>query len=185
MNIAEFFQQSEGKWFSQRTTHDLTTNQSASGKSDLWVEVLTPDDAALASLCQQAGADAATVDVAVRVRWQGEFGNEAKAESGSTLLVAIASPSSNTDGTLLCQDGSPGAPLVKTHYSIGLDEALTLTTQQEGVFAEERIWYASPALRFRTSTIKHTDGFSTASFCSEIRMGGAKPAASQQATAQA
>lgn len=183
MTITEFFQQSEGKWSSQRTTHDLATKQSIGGKSDLWIDLLSTNEPTVVSLCQQAGADLATVQTAFRVRWEGQFGT--KAEKGSTLMVAIAAPGSTTEGTLLSQPSKPGAALIQTHYSLGEDEALTLVTEQDSVHAEERIWYASPSLRFRTSTIKQADGFSMASFCSEIRMGGAKPAPSQQATAQA
>jgi len=55
---------------------------------------------------------------------------------------------------------------------MGDDDALTLMGESETLYSEERLWFASPNLRLRTSTIKQLDGFSTASFCSEIRMGG-------------
>jgi hypothetical protein len=189
MNIAEFFQQSAGKWFSQRTTHDLATPQSTSGKSDLWVDLLTSDDPAVVALCHQAGVEAASVQGAVRIRWTGELGKEEVKQSGSTLMVAIAPTASSSTGTLLSQDslppGADPAAIVQAHYSLGADEVLTLTSQHGAMEAEERIWYASPGLRFRTSTVKFADGFSAASFCSEIRMGGVPTSSNQQTAAQA
>jgi hypothetical protein len=61
-------------------------------------------------------------------------------------------------------------------FAIGEDEALTLTTQHGETSSEERLWFASPNLRLRTSILKEANGFSATSFCSEIRMGVTKPA---------
>ena len=74
-------------------------------------------------------------------------------------------------------------PLVAGRYKIGSDDALTLTTEYETTWYEERLWFASPNLRMRVSVVKRIGGFSTASFTSEIRMGGSQPTAkTSQAT---
>lgn len=58
-------------------------------------------------------------------------------------------------------------------YKMGDDQALTLITEYETMWSEERLWFASPNLRMRVGVLKRFGGFSMASFTSEIRMGGA------------
>jgi hypothetical protein len=53
------------------------------------------------------------------------------------------------------------------------DDVLTLTTQTPAGTVQERLWFANPNLRMRTSLFKVGDQEQMASFCSEIRMGGA------------
>jgi hypothetical protein len=54
------------------------------------------------------------------------------------------------------------------------------------MYSEERLWFASPNLRLRTSILKRFGGFSMASLSSEIRMGvGAAPKQEEDATASA
>ena len=62
-------------------------------------------------------------------------------------------------------------------YKMGSDDALTLTTEYETMWSEERLWFASPNLRMRVGILKRFGGFSMASFTSEIRMGGTSAAA--------
>jgi hypothetical protein len=69
---------------------------------------------------------------------------------------------------------------VAGRYRVGEDGALTLITEYETMSTEERLWFASPNLRMRTSILKRFGGFSMASFCSEIRMGVTKPATENQ-----
>jgi hypothetical protein len=57
------------------------------------------------------------------------------------------------------------------------DESLLLVTEMEGLYVEERMWFAAPNLRLRTSLMRSVDGsFETSSFYSEIRMGIKPPA---------
>ncbi|MFM7615570.1 MAG: phycobiliprotein lyase, partial [Synechococcales cyanobacterium] len=42
-------------------------------------------------------------------------------------------------------------------------------------FSEERIWFASPNLRLRSTLVKTTDNTSLVSFASEIRLGVPQP----------
>jgi len=54
MEIVNFFEKLAGRWFSQRTTHALSTQQSKAGKSDLEIEFLPPEADAVQQLYQQA-----------------------------------------------------------------------------------------------------------------------------------
>jgi hypothetical protein len=169
MDIKEFFQQSAGKWFSQRSSHQLASKQSEGGRSTLMMESLEPTDPVVVQLCQQQQIDPAQALCSLSISWDGTIEPGSTKKVGSTVLVAIA------DGRLL-QGTKTGQAIGVGRYALGNDEALTLITEQDSLHAEERLWFASPNLRLRTSVIKSPNGFSTASFCSEIRMGATPPA---------
>jgi CpeS-like protein len=172
MDITEFFQQSAGKWVSQRTSHHPAFKQPEGGRSDFYIEALSSDDPAVVQLCQEHGVDAALAVCGVATRWEGVMEQNKGKRSGTSLMVAIADSRQPNQGRLL-RPQSEAAQLVTGRYVMGDDDALTLIGESENLYSEERLWFASPNLRLRTSTIKQADGFSTASFCSEIRMGGA------------
>lgn len=171
MDIKEFFQQSSGKWLSQRTSHHLANQKSESGKSNLVIETLSKDDPIVVKLCQAHHLDAAEAVCGVQVSWDGTMDSEQKKQTGATLFVLVADPEHPEQGKLLRPIGDAEQPAIG-RYVMGRDEALTLITEHPALYSEERIWFASPNLRLRTSTLKRADGFSVATFCSEIRMGG-------------
>jgi hypothetical protein len=175
MDIVEFFQISSGKWFSQQTSHHLATKQSEVGKSDLQIEWLDKTDPDVVHLSHRSNLDSSQALCGVRVSWSGRDG-KGENSTGSTLLVPIADPDTPNQGILLRQVVHVDQPPLAGRYVLGSDEALTLITEYETLYSEERLWFASPNLRFRTSILKQQDGFCSASFFSEIRMGGAKPA---------
>jgi hypothetical protein len=176
MDITEFFQQSAGKWVSQRTSHHPAFKQPEGGRSDFYIEALPADDPAVVQLCQEHGVDAALAVCGVRTRWDGVMEQNKGKRVGTALLVAIADSSQPNQGRLLRPNSEANQTevneIITGRYVMGDDDALTLVAESATLYAEERLWFASPNLRLRTSTLKQADGFSTASFCSEIRMGG-------------
>ncbi|HLO48020.1 MAG TPA: phycobiliprotein lyase [Kamptonema sp.] len=184
MDIIEFFEQSAGKWFSQRTLHNLTSGQLQAGKSELKIEILPPSDPAAIELCSEhAIAPTSAALTGVRITWNGSADNNQK--DGSTVIVFVPNSDNPKTGKLL-QSRSGGVPKnrlgklpagIAGSYTISDDDVLTLITQTEEFDAEERLWYLMPNLRVRTSVVKRSSGMTIASFCSEIRMGVTKPAA--------
>jgi CpeS-like protein len=174
MDITEFFQQSAGKWLSQRTNHHPAFEQPESGRSDFYIETLAADDPAVVELCQMQGVDAASALLGVRTRWDGTMEQNKGKRSGSALLVAIAGDTPHAGRLLFPKNGADAE--LAGRFVMGEDQALTLIAESATLYSEERLWFESPNFRLRTSSLKRSDGFSTASFCSEIRMGGAPPA---------
>lgn len=179
MDIVEFFQLSSGKWFSQRSSHHLTVQQTESGKSDFQVELLAKTDPEVIKLCEQYEIDPALALCGARVIGD-ESAARGKEHAGSTVLVPIANPNQAHAGTLLCKVGKAEV-LVAGRYVEGNDEVLTLITENETMYAEERLWFANPNFRLRTSLLKQSGGFSMASFCTEIRKGVVSPPAETKA----
>ncbi len=177
MDIQEFFEQSAGKWFSQRTSHHLAFKQAENGKSNITIEMLSADDSEVAKLCQQYNIDPRLALCGARVTWDGmmEWDGEGDADKeqhkGSTVLVPVPDPDKPNEGQLLREMGYAEKAPVAGRYIMGSDDALTLITDYETMYSEERLWFASPNLRLRTSILKRFGGFSMASLSSEIRMG--------------
>jgi len=171
MDVKEFFQLSAGKWFSQRTSHHLAFKQSESGKSDLKIDMLPADDPEVIKLCQQYDIALESTWGRARVTWDGTMEWDEEKHAGSSVLVPIPDLNNPNEGKLLRDVGYAEKAEVAGRYIIGSDDAMTLITEYETMYSEERIWFASPNLRLRTSILKRFGGFSMASFCSEIRMG--------------
>jgi hypothetical protein len=184
MDIREFFEQSCGKWFSQRTSQHLSFNQSEWGKSDLWIELLPADDQDLIQLCEQENLNLGPTLWGVRVTWEGFVGQDPAKQHGKTVLIPVANREDSNQGKMLRKTLSPDAALATGDYLLA-EDVLTMSTNYEGMTAEERLWFASPNLRLRTSVLRRQDSFSSTSFCSEIRLGDANakpPAPSTSAT---
>jgi hypothetical protein len=173
MDIVEFFQLSNGKWFSQRS--NLAAKNSPGGRSDLYIEALTPTDPAVIHVCEQHQVDPSQALCGVRIRWDGSMEMDREKYAGSTVLVPISNSRLGNEGTLLRNNGSAESSLT-SRYIMGTDDALTVITESDSLYVEERVWFASPNLRLRTRILRQSDGVSSASFCSEIRMGVTKPA---------
>jgi CpeS-like protein len=182
MDIAEFLQLNSGKWFSQRTSHHLALNKSESGKSDIQIDVLDATDTLVVQLCQRHDVIPSLAALGLKTSWAGMMDGETKKQTGSSLVVVIPSAETLGVGQLLqSQDrvGKVGTPLMPVAtYSLGTDQVLTVITQTDSLVSDERIWFAGPNLRLRSSKMRRADGFQTASFCSEIRMGVAPVSAS-------
>ncbi len=179
MTIQDFLEISVGKWFSQRTSHQLASQQSDQGSADIMIEMLAADHPHVVALSQQHQVNASQIGSGLQVtaqtapQWHAP--KNAIATKTINLLVPIAAADNGATGQLLWTANDQHMPLGK--FSLGEDEALTLFLSYQSTQIEERIWFASPNLRLRTSVQKGSAGWSLASFCSEIRMGGQPSAA--------
>jgi phycoerythrin-associated linker protein len=107
-----------------------------------------------------------------RMSWEGESDwNENEVLKGSTILVPIPDPENPSQGKLLRDQGYAETIPSVGHYHLTEDGTFILLTEYDRATAEEKIWFASPNIRFRVSLIKTSSGSGvvTASFSSEIR----------------
>jgi len=169
MNAMDFFELSAGEWMCQRTSHHLAFRRSEGGRSRLLIETLAPDHEGVIRTCDLHSVNPHQAIGGARVKWEGEQDWDNEEYKGDVVLVLVPNADDPTMGTLLRDQGYAEKVPVMGSYAIGCDDALTLTTSYESTESIERIWFASPNLRLRTSTVKRFGGFSMASFCSEIR----------------
>ena len=55
--MMEFFQKSEGTWFTQRQVHHFDCSDDESGESNLMVKVLPPDAPEVIAICEMQHVD--------------------------------------------------------------------------------------------------------------------------------
>ncbi|MEH2113850.1 phycobiliprotein lyase [Nostoc sp.] len=183
MNIEEFFQLSAGKWFSHRTSQHLAFNQSEHSKSDIIIETLALDHPEAIKLCQKYKINPSSASYATKITWNGTTEKDQVKHSGSTVLISVPDADNPTQGKLLREIVDANKTPVAGRYKIDSDGALILSTEDENISSEERLWFASPNLRMRVNVLKSFGGFSITSFTSEIRMGGFPPAEKASETA--
>ena len=170
ISIEEFFQLSAGRWFSHRSTQDLASKQSKNGKSEVTIEALGVDHSDLVKLCQDYSTDPNDASCGIKIVWNGTIETEKQKQIGSTVLVAVPDKDNPSQGKLLQQTVKPETTSLTVRYQIGDDDALTLTTESDNMWLEERLWFASPNLRMRATVLRRSGEFSMTSFTSEIRM---------------
>lgn len=172
MDITEFLQLSIGRWRSQRSGHHLAFSHFEEVRSTIDIVALQPDDPAVIDICQLYSVDPATATHPFRMSWQGESDwDEKETLVGTCVLVPIPDPNNSRQGKLLRDRGYAETVAAVGQYHLTEDGTFILLTEYDRAAAEERIWFATPNLRFRVSLIKTSDGagVTTASFSSEIR----------------
>jgi hypothetical protein len=169
MNIEEFFELNNGKWFAHRTSNDLRSKKTVEAKSEIVMEKLAATASEVVQLCEQQQIEPSSNFVASLIKWN-DTTHINKKNIGSTVLVLVPDSDNSHEGKLLSQVSTVGKSTLG-RYKLGSDETLSLLVESDGIFSEERIWFASPNLRMRVNIVKQADGFSTTSFTTEIRMG--------------
>ena len=163
IDIKAFFEQSEGKWFTQRTRYDLAQKKVENGNADLTVELLNSDDSAMlvepwlrhiealyeqgkSTLQGNASIEQGLLDLsAAKISW------DAGEEKGANLILFLPDNDSQQQGQFLQNQINIDRAATVGNFIIGEDEALTLFTLSHGNnLIKERLWFAHPNLRLRT-----------------------------------
>lgn len=172
MDIETFVERSLGEWRSQRSAHHLAFGHFEEVRSTINIEALTTDDQGVLELCQRYKISSENIVSPFKMSWEGESDwDEDEVLSGSTILIPV--PDSATTGKLLREQGYAETMEAMGSYCLTNDGTFILTTAYDRAAAEEKIWFATPNLRFRVSLIKTSSGkgVTTASFSSEVRRG--------------
>ena len=176
----EFFQQSAGRWRSQRTTHHLPFRRAESGSSDINVQFLDAGDEKIAAICKMHEIDPQTAIGGAFVSWDGSMAwdKENEDHKGTTVFALIPDANDLRKGKLLRERGYAEIVPVAGEYEMDREDGLVLITEYETMSIIERFWFVNPDLRLRSSTVKRFGGFNTATFCAESRVSSADDAPS-------
>jgi phycoerythrin-associated linker protein len=165
MDIQEFINLGAGKWFSQRTSYQLAAQKVANNKAEITIELLTATADDVVQLCLENNCDSQQNLGAWKASWDNSVDWGQPKKNGSTYIIWLPSEDFYR-GKLMKSDGKSA---VVGDYHLRSDEALTLTLEDNQQRIEERIWFASPNLRLRTSVILYPNGERQTIFYSEIR----------------
>lgn len=177
MEIVNFFEKLAGRWFSQRTTHALTTLQSKAGKSDMEVAFLPADSAEVKQVCAAEGELEALCGL--RIQQSSTLDGDTQAKLLTMLLVPLV-PEQNPQGSAhsgtLLRSAQPDQQPARSIYTLE-DEVLTIISDHPEARSTERLWFVTENFRMRTGMTELASGLKIASFCSEIRLGAKPPQA--------
>jgi hypothetical protein len=173
MNVMEFFQLSAGQWRSERTTHHLAFKRFEKGESNIQVAALAADHPQIIALCEMHQVNPNLAIGGAHVQWAGAMAWDRETEGpheGETVFALVPDPENPRRGQLLREWGYAEIVPVIGQYEMDEEDGLVLITEYDTMSSRERFWFASADLRVRTSTVKRFGGFSTATFCTEMRL---------------
>ena len=172
MDAMEFFQSSAGEWRSQRSTHHLAFRQAEIGDSNIQVTALGADDARVAEICKMHEVDPSRAAGGAFVTWHGSMAWDKDDENhkGSTVFAIVPDPENPRQGLMLRERGYAEIVPVAGRFEMDDEDGLLLITEYETMSSIERFWFPNPNVRMRTSSVKRFGGFSTSTFCTEIRV---------------
>ncbi|GFE70745.1 phycobiliprotein lyase [Chroococcus sp. FPU101] len=172
MDITKFVEMSLGHWRSQRSAHHLAFRHFEEITSEIDIKPLEKNDLEVLQLCQSYQIAPEMITHPFAMSWEGESDwDEQEVLKGSTILIPVPDLDNPSKGRLLRDQGYAETIPSVGHYYFTEDGTFVLTTEYDRATAEEKIWFASPNIRFRVSLIKTSSGSGvvTASFSSEIR----------------
>lgn len=176
IDVMEFFRHSAGKWRSKRTTHHLAFRRSEMGESEIEVKALDATDPQVIALCELHQVDPSLAVGGCYVTWAASMGWDQEGENheGQTVFALVPDAEDPRNGQLLRDRGYAEIVAVNGRFQMDDDGGLVLITDYDVMSSVERFWFPSPDVRVRSSTVKRMGGFSTATFCTETRVGAAE-----------
>jgi CpeS-like protein len=167
--MTDFFRQSEGIWFTQRTVHHFDTVANESGESKLYVSVVPAMDDRIGKICKLQGIDPVQAKSAASFMWQPHEDEQPPNPEQAAVLVDVPDDATGRSGKLLRNQGYVEKIPVVSRYWFGQDGILTIDTEYESNQGQERCWFISEHFRVRVSTIRMFNGVYLMTYCSERR----------------
>ena len=170
LTMMEFFQKSEGTWFTQRTVHHFDTVADESGESKLHVATVPQGDDRIHTICDAQDIDVALAKGGASFMWQAHDDNGAPNPEQAALLVDVPDDETGLSGKLLRNQGYIEKIPVVCRYWFGRDGVLTIDTEYGQNQGQERCWFLTDAFRIRVSTVRMLNGVYLMTYCSERRL---------------
>ena len=169
MTMMEFFNKSEGVWFTQRTVHHFDTVPDQSGESKLYVGAIALDDPRVKAICEPQGIDLASAKGAASFMWQEHDDDQEPNLDRVAVLIDVPDDQTGRSGKLLRNQGYVEKIPVVSRYWFGQDGILTIDTEYETNQGQERCWFMTDDFRVRVSTVRMMSGVYLMTYCSERR----------------
>jgi hypothetical protein len=168
--MMDFFQKSQGVWFTQRTVHHFDTVADQSGESKLHVQVVTMDDPRVISICSSQGIDPTRAKAGASFMWQAHDDEQEPNPEQAAVLIDVPDDETGKSGKLLRNQGYVEKIPVVSRYWFAKDGILTIDTEYESNQGQERCWFITDDFRVRVSTVRMMNGVYLMTYCSERRL---------------
>lgn len=167
--MMDFFQKSEGVWFTQRTVHHFDMVADESGESKLYVQVVSVDNPRIHGICKSQRIDPVQAKGGASFMWQPHEEQQAPNPEQAAVLVDVPDDETGRSGKLLRDQGYVEKIPVVSRYWFGQDGILTIDTDYENHQGQERCWFINEQFRVRVSTVRMLNGVYMMTYCSERR----------------
>lgn len=168
--MMDFFEKSEGTWFTQRTVHHFDTVADESGESKLHIAVLPSRDDRVQAICDSQGINSERAKGGASFMWQAHNDTGEPNPDQAAILVNVPDDDTGLSGKLLRNQGYIEKIPVVCRYWFGQDGVLTIDTDYEQNQGQERCWFLMEDFRVRVSTVRMLNGVYLMTYCSERRL---------------
>lgn len=169
MTMMEFFRKSGGKWYTERSVHHFDAVADESGKSNLIVTVIEPDDPRVKQACDLQGIDPSQARGGGTFSWQDNLEEKEPNPNYAAVLIDVPDDETGRSGKLIRDKGYVDGLPVISRYWFGEDGILTINTDYDNSQGQERCWFLTDDFRVRVSTVQMLNGVSLMAYCSERR----------------
>jgi hypothetical protein len=166
--MMDFFRKSEGTWLTERTVHHFDIVADESGESNLFIQVIEPNDLRVIEICTEQGIDPSKATGGASFLWQANLDDVPPNEDWAAILIDIPDDD-RTSGKLLRNRGYVEKIPVISRYWFGKDGILTIDTEYDKNQGQERCWFLTDDFRVRVSTARMMNGINLMAYCSERR----------------
>lgn len=170
MTMMDFFRQSEGVWFTQRTVHLFDRGDDQSGQSKLYVQVVEKTDPRIQQVCELQGVDPVTACGGASFMWQEHGAKNDPDPDQAAVLVDVPDDETKLSGKLFRNQGYVEKIPVVSRYWFGNDGILTIDTDYENNQGQERCWFVTQEFRVRVSSVRMLNGIYLMTYCSERKL---------------
>lgn len=169
MSMMEFFRKSEGKWYTERSVHHFDNVADESGKSNLIVKVIQPDNPKVKQVCEVQKIDYTKAKGGGSFSWQDNLDEKEPNPNYAAILIDVPDDETGRSGKLIRDKGYVDGLPVISRYWFGKDGILTINTDYDNNQGQERCWFLTDDFRVRVSTVQMLNGVSLMAYCSERR----------------
>ena len=167
--MMDFFRKSEGTWFIQRNVHHFDVVADESGRSNLIVKTIQPNDPRVQAACDLHGLSLDQAMGGASFQWQDNLDNAPPNEDYAAVLIDVPDDETRLTGRLIRDRGYINKKPVVSRYWFGNDGILTIDTEYDTKQGQERAWFLNDDFRVRVSTVRMMDGANLTTYCSERR----------------
>ena len=131
MSMMEFFRKSEGKWYTERSVHHFDNVADESGKSNLIVKVIQPDDPKVKQVCEVQKIDYTKATGGGSFSWQDNLDEKEPNPNYAAILIDVPDDETERSGKLIRDKGYVDGLPVISRYWFGEDGILTINTDYD------------------------------------------------------
>ena len=169
--INQFIDKSIGEWKSIRSTHTLAFQEFENSTSKIYIKYINSKNKKVIEIFKNYKLSLKLKSIAISIKWQAisDWEDDDMSDGDETILIFL--PKDENSGIVLRNKGYTESFISSSNYFVDEQNNLHIKTIYKSKVSEERIFFLSPHIRSRFSTIRNLENKSIiqTSHTSEIR----------------